>query len=58
VTWNIFDDLFGATVFDMSGFITAIEKKYDLVGTLVIGFVTSNGGGTLRDTLIERLPVG
>lgn len=35
-----------------------MDKKFDLVGTLVIGFVTAIGGGTLRDMLIGRFPVG
>ena len=29
-----------------------------MVGTLIIGFVTAIGGGTLRDILIGRFPVG
>jgi len=58
VTWILFVDLFGTMVFAISGVITAIEKKFDLVGTLIIGFVTAIGGGTIRDILIGRLPVG
>ena len=58
MTWILFVDLFGTMVFAISGVITAIEKKFDLVGTLIIGFVTAIGGGTIRDILIGRLPVG
>ena len=34
------------------------DKKFDLVGSLIIGFVTAIGGGTIRDILIGRFPVG
>jgi uncharacterized membrane protein YeiH len=58
MTWIYFVDLFGTTVFAISGVLTAIQKKFDLVGTLIIGFVTAIGGGTIRDVLIGRFPVG
>jgi len=58
MTWVVFVDLIGTLVFAISGVLTAIDKKFDLVGTLVIGFVTAIGGGTIRDILIGRLPVG
>lgn len=56
--WIYFVDLFGTAIFSISGVLTAIQKKFDLVGTLVIGFVTAIGGGTIRDLLIGRFPVG
>ncbi|WP_341227220.1 trimeric intracellular cation channel family protein [uncultured Arcticibacterium sp.] len=58
MTWIYFLDLFGTCVFAISGVLMAIEKRFDLVGTLIIGFVTAVGGGTLRDLLIGRSPVG
>ncbi len=51
-------DLAGTLVFAISGILTAIDKKFDLVGTAVIGFVTAVGGGTLRDLLLGQTPVG
>ncbi|NJB86172.1 putative membrane protein YeiH [Lewinella marina] len=51
-------DLIGTLVFAISGVLTAIDKKFDLVGSLIIGFVTALGGGTIRDLLIGRSPVG
>jgi uncharacterized membrane protein YeiH len=53
-----FLDLFGVLVFAISGVLTAVEKKFDLVGSVVIGFVTALGGGTIRDLLIGETPVG
>ncbi len=58
MTWIYFLDLFGTFVFAISGVLTSIEKKFDLVGSLIIGFVTAIGGGTIRDILIGRFPVG
>ncbi len=51
-------DLAGTFVFAISGILTAIDKKFDLVGAAVIGFVTAVGGGTLRDVLLGQTPVG
>lgn len=51
-------DLFGTFVFAISGVLAAVEKKFDLVGAIVLGFVTAVGGGTLRDILIGETPVG
>lgn len=58
MSWIYLVDLIGTGVFAISGVITAIHKKFDLVGTLIIGFVTAIGGGTIRDVLIGRQPVG
>lgn len=58
MAWIYYLDLFGTAVFAVSGTLTAIHKKFDVVGTLVIGFVTAIGGGTLRDLMIGRTPVG
>ncbi len=56
--WIYFVDLFGTGIFTISGVLTAMQKKFDLVGTLIIGFVTALGGGTIRDLFIGRFPVG
>ncbi|MFN4150174.1 MAG: trimeric intracellular cation channel family protein, partial [Candidatus Sericytochromatia bacterium] len=50
-------DLIGTLVFAISGVLIAIEKKFDLVGSIIIGLVTAVGGGTLRDLLIGNTPV-
>lgn len=56
--WVYFLDIFGTLVFAISGVLTAIENKFDLVGASIIGMVTAVGGGTLRDVLIGETPVG
>ena len=56
--WVYFLDLFGTLVFAISGVLTAMENKFDLVGSAIIGMVTAVGGGTLRDLFIGETPVG
>lgn len=41
----------------MSGVFSAMERKLDPFGILIISFVTAIGGGTLRDVLVGNLPV-
>lgn len=51
-------DVIGAMAFAMSGALTAMSKKLDPFGVFMIAFVTAVGGGTLRDVMIGRTPVG
>lgn len=51
-------DLLSILVFAISGALTAIDKKLDLFGVILIGFVTAIGGGTVRDLLLGSQPVG
>lgn len=51
-------DIIGTMAFAMSGALTAMHKKLDPFGVFIIAFVTAVGGGTLRDVLIGRTPVG
>ncbi|RZJ67145.1 MAG: trimeric intracellular cation channel family protein [Flavobacterium sp.] len=51
-------DILGTMAFAISGALTAFSKKMDPFGVFVIAFVTAVGGGTLRDALIGRTPVG
>lgn len=50
-------DILGTFAFAVAGAFSAIEKKLDPFGVLVLAFVTAIGGGTLRDILIGNLPV-
>jgi len=51
-------DIIGTMAFAISGVLTAFNKKLDPFGVFIIAFVTAVGGGTLRDILIGRTPVG
>jgi uncharacterized membrane protein YeiH len=52
-----FIDILGTFSFAVSGAFAAMEKRLDLFGVLILAFVTSIGGGTIRDLLIGNLPV-
>ena len=43
----------GVFAFAISGALTAMHKKLDPFGVLIIAFATSVGGGTIRDTLVS-----
>lgn len=49
--------LLGVAVFAASGALSAGRKRMDLLGVVVIAIVTSVGGGTIRDVLLDRHPV-
>lgn len=51
-------DILGTFAFAVAGAFSAMAKKLDPFGVLVLSFVTAIGGGTLRDILIGDLPVG
>ncbi|NKI26351.1 trimeric intracellular cation channel family protein [Arenibacter sp. 6A1] len=52
-----FIDVLGIIAFSISGVLVAMEKKLDPFGVFIIAFVTSVGGGTLRDVLLGATPV-
>ena len=51
-------DILGTAAFAISGTSAAINKRLDPFGVFIIAFVTAVGGGTVRDILIGRTPVG
>lgn len=50
-------DLLGVMVFAISGASAAANKHLDLFGLAFTGFVTSIGGGSLRDLFLNTRPV-
>ena len=50
-------DILGIVAFCVSGVFAALEKKLDVFGVLIIGFITAVGGGTIRDLLLGDTPV-
>jgi len=48
---------FGIAVSAITGVLAARGKRIDLFGILVLGLVTSFGGGTVRDLLVCDFPV-
>ena len=49
-------ELIGTAAFAVSGVITALEKKLDFFGAIVLGLVTAVGGGIIRDIILGYLP--
>lgn len=47
----------GTISFAISGTFAAMQKRLDPFGVLIIAFVTSIGGGTVRDLLVGDTPV-
>jgi uncharacterized membrane protein YeiH len=50
-------DILGTFAFAVSGAFSAMERKLDPFGTLIIAFATAIGGGTIRDVLVGNFPV-
>ena len=50
-------EISGTVAFAVSGAFAAIQKRLDVFGVLIMGFITAIGGGTIRDILIGYTPV-
>ena len=50
-------EILGTIAFAISGSFAAIQRRLDPFGVLIIAFVTSIGGGTVRDLLLGDTPV-
>ena len=46
----------GIIAFAISGALTAVEKKMDVLGVIILGVITAVGGGMLRDVMIGSTP--
>jgi len=57
VEFYTFINIGGTIAFAASGALAGIRKKLDVFGLTVMAFVTSVGGGTIRDILVGHLPV-
>ncbi len=51
-------DYLGTGVFAISGALAAMNRRFDPFGVLIMAAVTAVGGGSLRDVVIGRTPVG
>jgi len=49
-------DFLGTVAFAASGALAGVRKKLDLYGVCFLAIVTAVGGGTVRDTLLGRVP--
>jgi uncharacterized membrane protein YeiH len=48
--------IIGSLAFALSGVLTGIRKDLDVMGVFILAFLTANGGGVLRDLVIDRQP--
>jgi len=46
-------EILGIVSFTMSGAFAAMQRRFDPFGVVIISFVTSVGGGTIRDLLLD-----
>lgn len=57
ITTTYVIETLGTISFAISGSFAAMQKRLDPFGVLIIAFVTSIGGGTVRDLLLGDTPV-
>jgi len=48
--------IIGGMAFALSGFLVGARKNMDIMGIFILAFLTANGGGVLRDVLVDRTP--
>ncbi len=48
--------IIGSLAFALSGVLIGIRKDLDVMGVFIVAFLTANGGGLLRDVMIDRQP--
>ena len=48
--------LIGVASFSISGAVTAIRKRFDIFGVVILACVTALGGGLIRDIIIDITP--
>ncbi|WP_434980012.1 trimeric intracellular cation channel family protein [Daejeonia sp. YH14] len=51
--FNFLIEFLGTISFSMSGSFAAMQKRLDPLGVMIIAFITSVGGGTIRDLLLD-----
>jgi len=54
--FNNIIEILGTISFAMSGAFAAMQRRFDPFGVVIIAFITSVGGGTIRDLLLD-IPV-
>ena len=53
--WFYALDLIGTAAFAISGYLRALQRRYDLWGCFILTLLPAVGGGTLRDLLVGGL---
>ncbi len=55
-TWMMIGNLIGTVAFAVSGAMTGLRKKMDMLGVIVLGLTTAVGGGIVRDLMLGITP--
>lgn len=50
-------ELIGTIAFAVAGAMTAMERKLDVLGVVILGVITACGGGFFRDLCLGHVPV-
>ncbi len=48
--------LLGSAAFALSGYLVGVRKHLDFMGIFIVSMLTANGGGAIRDVLVNRTP--
>ncbi|BCT77621.1 UPF0126 membrane protein [Sinomonas cyclohexanicum] len=54
--WSLVFDLLGVFFFAVSGCLMAVERNYDIIGSVLLGGLTGIGGGVVRDLILGHFP--
>lgn len=49
-------EIIGTISFAVSGAVTALQKKMDIFGVVILGLTTAVGGGVVRDLILGQTP--
>lgn len=52
----IVSDAIGLVSFAITGALIGIQEEFNVLGVLMLAFLTAVGGGTIRDILINKVP--
>ncbi len=52
----IISSFIGTVAFALSGFLISVSKKMDWMGAFILAMLTANGGGVIRDVLVNQTP--
>ena len=50
-------NIIGTIAFAISGFAAGARKNLDIMGLFILAMSTANGGGMVRDILVNKVPV-
>ncbi len=49
-------DILGIIAFTFTGYILAVKAELDIMGILIVAFISALGGGAMRDVIVDTTP--